>query len=226
MKTKPKILCFKINFIVEKTYNKCYNKKNFGGKILLIILSGCSGVGKNTVMNELLKRNKESLRMLKTCTTRQPRPGESVENGPYHYFTREEFDQKVKNGEFFEHEEIHKNFYGVLNQSLKDIESGEFDYVKDIGVLGQINLTRALEGKAQVLSVFLTAPKQVLIERLKGRGEPDIDLRLSRMEFELSYIRNYDIQIRNMNLAKTVKIIEKQVKKMKKRSEKEKAKLK
>lgn len=185
---------------------------------MLIILSGCSGVGKNTVMNELLKRHKGTLKLLKTCTTRVPRVGESIENGPYHYFTREEFDKKVKNGEFFEHEEIHKNFYGVLNKSLQEIIKGDFDFVKDIGVLGQINLTRALENKAQVLSVFLTAPKPVLIERLKGRGEADIDLRLSRMEFELSYIRNYDIQIKNIKLEKTVRLIEKHIRKMKRKN--------
>lgn len=184
---------------------------------MLVILSGCSGVGKNTVMYELLKRNKDTLKMLKTCTTRRPRVGESEENGPYYYITREEFDKRVKNGEFFEHEEIHKNFYGVLNKSLEEVEKEEFDFIKDIGVLGQINLKRALEKKAQVLSVFLTAPKNVLIERLKGRGEPDIDLRLSRMEFELSYIRNYDVQIKNIKLDKTIKKIERHIRRMKKK---------
>jgi guanylate kinase len=184
---------------------------------LLIILSGCSGVGKNTVINELLKRNKDTLRLLKTCTTRPPRKGEDLENGPYFYFTKEEFDKKIKKGEFFEHEEIHKNFYGVLNHSLELVIKEEHDYIKDIGVLGQINLTRALENKANVISIFLTAPKQVLIERLKGRGEADIDLRLSRMEFELSYLKNYNLQIKNLNLDKTVKIIEKNIKKAKKK---------
>lgn len=182
---------------------------------MLIILSGCSGVGKNTVMNELLKRNPNTLRMLKTCTTRMPRQNEKKDT--YYYLSKEEFDKKVKNNEFFEHEEIHKNFYGVLKSSIQEIVDGEFDFVKDVGVLGQINITRELEGKAKVLSIFLTAPKKVLIERLKYRGEADIDLRLSRMDFEMSYLHNYDVQMNNVHLDKTVKKIEKLIAKYKKK---------
>lgn len=183
---------------------------------MLIILSGCSGVGKNTVMYELLKRNPKTLKMLKTCTTRVIRSNEDKENGPYYYFSKEEFDRRIKNGEFFEYEEIHKNFYGVLKSSLDEVVKGEFDFVKDIGVLGQINLKRELENKTKVLSVFLTAPKKVLISRLKSRGEPDIDLRISRMEFELSYMHNYDMVVENINLTKAVNKIEKMIKKLKK----------
>lgn len=184
---------------------------------MLIILSGCSGVGKNTVIKELLKRNEKTLKFLKTCTTRPPRTGEDRQNGPYHYLSKEEFDKKIKNDEFFEHEEIHKNFYGTLKQSILNIIANEYDYIKDVGVLGQINLKRELNQKAKVLSIFLTAPKKVLIERLKNRGEADIDLRLSRMDFELSYIHNYDFVIENIHLDKTVKKIEKLVLRTKKR---------
>lgn len=179
---------------------------------MLIIISGCSGVGKNTVISQLIKRN-PNLKFLKTCTSRNPRVGEDVVNGNYIYLTKEEFDKKVKNDEFFEYEEIHTNFYGVLKSSLEDVIKDEYDYIKDIGVLGQINLVRELSDKVKVLSIFLTAPRDVLIERLKGRGEADIDLRLSRMEFELSYIKNYDYVIENINLDKTVQKIEKIIKK-------------
>jgi len=183
---------------------------------MLIILSGCSGVGKNTVIKELLKRNENTLKFLKTCTTRQPRENEDKENGPYHYLTKEGFDKKIKNDEFFEHEEIHKNFYGTLKQSIEDIILNKYDYIKDVGVLGQINLARELSQKAKVLSIFLTAPKKVLIERLKNRGEADIDLRLSRMDFEMSYLHNYNFVIENLHLEKTVKKIEKLILKTKK----------
>ena len=64
-----------------------------------------------------------------------------------------------------------------------------------------------------MLSIFLTAPKEELIKRLKARGDHDIDLRISRMEFELSYTKNYDAVIENINLDKTIKEIEKLIKK-------------
>lgn len=174
---------------------------------MLVIVSGCSGVGKNTVINELLKRSNK-LKLLKTCTTRNPRVGEDLVNGNYIYLSKSEFDSKIKKDEFFEHEEIHKNFYGVLKSSLQAVIEDEVDYIKDIGVLGQINLVNELADKVKVLSIFLTAPKSVLIERLKSRGEADIDLRLSRMEFEMSYTKNYDAVIENIKLDKTIKKIE------------------
>ena len=104
----------------------------------------------------------------------------------------------------------------MLKSSLDEIQKGEYDFIKDIGVLGQVNLKRLLENKAVVLSIFLTAPKKVLIERLKGRGEADIDLRISRMEFEESYKKNYDMVIRNIDLQKTLTKIEKAIKRFKK----------
>lgn len=188
---------------------------------MLVIVSGCSGVGKNTIINELLKRD-ENVVFLKTCTTRKKRYQEhgSEEKSPYIFISKEEFDKKIENEEFIEYEEIHKNFYGMLKKSVDEIITSDKVFIKDLGVLGQINLSRYLKGKAEVVSIFLQAPKKVLIERLKNRGESDIDLRLSRMEFEMSYISNYDYVINNINLERTLKKIQSIIKKHQKKSEK------
>ena len=183
---------------------------------MLIIISGSSGVGKNTVINTLLEKRSD-LKLLKTCTTRPPRVGEAESPYcPYYFLSNKEFDRKNKNDEFAEVEEIHKTFRGMLKSSLEEVVLNNADYIKDIGVLGQVNLKRLLEGKALVLSIFLTAPKEVLIERLKGRGEMDIDLRMSRTEFEEGYKDNYDIVIENLVLEKTIKKIESTIAKYKK----------
>lgn len=182
---------------------------------MLIIVSGSAGVGKNTVITTLIERHK-NIKLLKTCTTRPPRSTDEAMHSPYIYLSKEEFENKIKNGELFEHEEIHKNFYGMLNSSLEAVAHDDCHYIKDVGVLGQKNIKDALKNKAKVLSVFLTAPKEELIKRLKARGDHDIDLRISRMEFELSYVKNYDVVIENINLEKTVKEIEKQIKKYEK----------
>lgn len=180
---------------------------------MLIIISGSAGVGKNTVITKLLEKY-DNLKLLKTCTTRQPRSTDESMHSPYIYLTREQFEEKIKNGELFEHEEIHNNFYGMLNSSLNAIATDtQNNYIKDIGVLGQKSIKEALKGKAKVLSIFLTAPKEELIKRLTLRGDHDIDLRISRMEFELSYAKNYDAVIENINLDKTIKEIEKLIKK-------------
>lgn len=186
---------------------------------MLIIVSGSAGVGKNTVITEILNKYPD-IRLMQTCTTRMPRHTDEAMHSPYIYVTREDFENKIKNGELFEHEEIHQNFYGVLNASLEEVTRQENHYIKDIGVLGQINLKRALKDKVEVVSIFLTAPKEELIKRLKARGDHDIDLRISRMEFELSYTKNYDYVIENIHLDKTLKKIESLIKKHEKLEQK------
>ena len=179
---------------------------------MLIIISGSAGVGKNTVITEILENNPK-IQLMKTCTTRPPRSTDGQMHNPYIYLTREDFEDKIKNNLLFEHEEIHENFYGVLNSSIDDIKKREFHYIKDIGVLGQIKLKQALKNEIEVVSIFLTAPKEELIKRLKARGDFDIDLRISRMEFELSYAKNYDYVIENLNLNKTLRKINSIIKK-------------
>lgn len=185
--------------------------------IVLIIISGFSGAGKNTVINELIKRN-NNLSFLKSCTTRKKRVNE--DKSSYIFLNKKTFDRMLETGEIAECEEIHQNFYGIAKSSLDEVifcDKEKKHFIKDVGVLGQISLTRLLKNyKIKVLSIFLTVPKAELIKRLTSRGEPDIDLRLSRMEFEENYIRNFDVIIKNLNLNKTVKKIEKLIKKFEK----------
>lgn len=173
---------------------------------MFIILSGPSGSGKNTVINELLKRN-PNLRYLMTCTTRESRP-EEVSRSPYINLNKEQFEEKIKNGEFYEFEEIHGNYYGTLKSTIADLISGQNDYIKDLGVLGQKEMVSRLGNKTKIISIFLDVSKKELIKRLKLRGEKDIEKRMTRFDFEISYRPNYNLIIPNDNLEKTVQIIE------------------
>lgn len=184
---------------------------------MLVLISGCSGSGKNTVIKSLIARN-PNIKFLRSYTTRPPRVNESSDT--YHYVTKTQFDDMLKNGEIFEYEEIHQNFYGLTTQSLQDIVDGDkknIHFIKDIGVLGQINMARALKGKVPVVSIFLSVPRAELIRRLTNRGEQNIDLRLSRMEFEMGYIENFDEIVKNVDLEKTSVRVEKIISKYKKK---------
>lgn len=181
---------------------------------MLIIISGFSGSGKNTIINKLIERN-NTISFLKSCTTRKKRPNESKD--AYIFLSKKAFDKMLEKGEISEYEEIHQNFYGIAKSSIDEVVSCDKEkkhFIKDVGVLGQISLTRMLKNKVKTLSIFLSVPKQELIKRLTLRGEPDIDLRLSRMEFEENYKHNFDLVINNLNLNKTIKIIEKAIKKL------------
>lgn len=188
---------------------------------MLVLLSGCSGAGKNTVIQALTNKNK-NIKFLQSCTTRKPRPHEPKDI--YQFVSKQQFDDMQKNGEIFEYEEIHQNFYGITKSSLAQIVEDDkkgIHYIKDIGVLGQINLSRALKNKVAVVSIFLEVPHEELISRLQKRGEKDIDLRLSRMEFEMGYINNFDEIILNVNIKDTVTRIENIIEKKTKIKEKE-----
>lgn len=192
---------------------------------MLILISGCSGAGKNTVIQGLIQKN-QNLRFLQSCTTRKHRPNEKYDT--YEYLTKTQFDNLIKNDEMFEYEEIHQNFYGLTKKALQNIVEHDkigVHYIKDIGVLGQINLSRALKNKVPVLSIFLSVPRAELIRRLQVRGEKDIDLRLSRMEFECGYLENFDEIVKNVDLAKTIVRVEKLIAKYKRQYKKEKEKL-
>ena len=120
---------------------------------------------------------------------------------------KEEFEDNIKNNELFEYEEIHGIYYGILKSSIDDVFSGT-NYVKDIGVLGQKNMTERLGNKVKIVSIFLDVPKNELIKRLKLRGEKNIDKRMERFEFESAHRPNYNLIIQNDNLDKTIEIIE------------------
>ena len=99
---------------------------------MLIIMSGSAGVGKNTVITKLLEKH-SNIKLLQTCTTRPPRNTDGDMHNPYIYLSREEFEDNIKNGNLFEHEEIHNNFYGMLKKSLDEVVSdSENHYIKDI----------------------------------------------------------------------------------------------
>lgn len=174
---------------------------------MLILLSGVSGVGKNTVIARLLKMRKNLCFML-SGTTRTRRNSEKDAN--YIYMTKEEFARREKNGDFFETQQVHGNMYGILKDSLlKASEDREKDYIKDIDVYGNKKVRDFLKGKAKVLSIFLDAPDDVLAERLRGRGEEEerIKARLSRAEEERAHKKDYDAVIENIDLEKTIKTI-------------------
>ena len=81
--------------------------------------------------------------------------------------------------------------------------------IKDIGVEGQKSFVSKLPKDVQVISIFLDAPKDELINRLIGRGEPNIEKRIQRYEYENSFKENFDYVIDNVDLLSTVEQIEK-----------------
>ena len=176
---------------------------------MLVILSGVSGAGKDTIKKELIKRI-ENVISLPSFTSRKPRDGE-VEGVQYHFITREQFEEKIKNNEFYEYDLHHDNYYGTSRKLLNEkIQSGKI-IVKDIEVNGTENLLKLLKDETKIVTIFLKVEKEELRRRLENRGdnltEAEMQLRLGRLEYEESKMNLYDYVIKNDDLEKTVQII-------------------
>ena len=174
---------------------------------MLVILSGVSGAGKDTIKKELLKRM-EDVVTLPSFTSRERRPIEE-EGVQYHFITKEAFEEKIKKGDFYEYDVHHGNYYGTSRELLNEkIEQGKI-IVKDIEVNGTENLIKLLGRDTRIVTIFLKVGKEELKRRLFEIGDnaQDIELRLSRLDYEESKLKLYDYVLKNDDFEKTVQII-------------------
>ncbi len=174
---------------------------------LLIVISGPSGVGKNTVIDNLFKRT-PGLRYSVSATTRAPRPNE-IDGQHYFFLTETEFQKKIGNGEFLEWAKVYEHYYGTPKQYVKQLlESGE-DVVLDIEVQGAIQVKRSLP---EAVLVFLAPPSLTeLKKRLIGRNterETELEKRLQYIETEFQSVPQYDYLVINQEIDLTCERIE------------------
>lgn len=176
---------------------------------MLVILSGVSGAGKDTIKKELIKR-KENIVTLASFTDRPQRDGD-VPGETYNFVTTEEFEKMIEENDLYEYNVHHNHFYGTSKKTMNDkIAEGNI-IVKDIDVNGTENLIKLLKDDVKVVTIFLRVPKEELKRRLQNRidkpSAKEITLRLNRFDYEESRIDLYDYVIKNDDLEKTVQII-------------------
>lgn len=176
----------------------------------LIVFTGPSGVGKGTLLRQLLKRHPD-IQLSISATTRQPRPGE--EHGKHYYFvSRPEFDAMVAQGQLLEWAEFAGNHYGTPRQPLEAMISRGYVVILEI----------ELEGARQVRSTLPEAPQifvlppslQELEIRIRQRGqdsEAAIAKRLARAKVEIAAASEFDIQIVNDDLERALTDLERAV---------------
>ena len=176
---------------------------------MLVLLSGVSGAGKDTIKKELIKRM-ENVESLPSYTDRAIRPGD-IPGVVYNFVSTQEFERMIKDNELYEYNVCHEHYYGTSRKLLNEkIKSGKI-IVKDIDVNGTENLIKLLKNDTKVVTIFLKVPKEELRRRLENRedkpSEKEISLRLNRLEYEESKIGLYDYVLKNNDLEKTVQII-------------------
>ena len=170
------------------------------GKV--IVLCAPSGCGKSTIIHTLLDSNAVDMKFSVSATNRKPRPGE-VDGADYHFMTTEQFRDAIAQNRFIEWEQVYPGrYYGTLkDEVIKTADSGE-NVLLDIDVKGAINVKKLFGDRA--LTIFILPPDiETLRKRLIARGTDaldEIERRVSKAEYEISFADQCDIRIINDKL--------------------------
>jgi guanylate kinase len=174
----------------------------------LVILSGPSGVGKDTVIDAWKARNPFVARVV-AYTTRSPREKE-VDGVDYHFVPVEEFRRQANGGHFLEYKEVHGNYYATpLSDMQAMLDAGRIAVLK-IDVQGALSV---MPLRPDALSVFLLPPDRAeLKRRIVGRGTDDqeaVDRRLRNAENEMALSDRYQFRVVNRDITGVVDELEK-----------------
>jgi guanylate kinase len=169
---------------------------------MLIIISGPSGVGKDTIIDALLRRDREAGRETQrhyvvTCTTRPPRNGE-VDGVDYEFLSREEFLRLRAARGFLEANEVHGNWYGSPREQVRNALVAGRDVILKIDVQGAQVVK---EQVSEALLIFVIPPSlEELFERLRARATEtaeQLEVRQRDAAIELARQNDYDHVVPN-----------------------------
>jgi guanylate kinase len=178
---------------------------------LLIVISAPSGGGKTTLCDQLIANNPNTVRAI-TCTTREPREGET-DGLDYYFLDAGTFLKRVQAGNFLEHATVYGNSYGTLkSEVLGKMRQGK-DVLLSIDVQGAATIRARAEEDAELkrslITIFL-APISITVleQRLKKRGKDSsgaIQKRLSVARQEIGQWKNFDFLILSSSIAEDLR---------------------
>jgi guanylate kinase len=162
----------------------------------LFVVSAPSGTGKSSLVKALLELDSR-LQVSVSHTTRTPR-GQEQQGREYHFVPEAQFQAMVDHGDFFEHAEVHGNFYGTSRSAIESrIEHGD-DVVLEIDWQGALQIKKLFPN---AILIFILPPSyEELLQRLNRRGEdtPEvIDLRMHNARIEVAQARFFDFVVVN-----------------------------
>ena len=174
----------------------------------LFVISGSSGVGKGTVINEFLKQH-PNFKLSISCTTRKMREGEH-EGVNYFYLSTAEFNKCIQNNEFLEWAEFSGNYYGTKKSFVeKCLNNGE-NLILEIDTKGALNVKKIMP---EAVLIFIAPPSfEELEARLRGRHtetEEAIQKRLASIKLEIENSKFYDYTVINDTVENAVLKLEK-----------------
>lgn len=172
------------------------------GRGVIAVISGFSGAGKGTVVEQLVKKYGYTVSV--SATTREPRSGE-VEGVNYFFKSKEAFEEMIEKGELIEYAQYVEHYYGTPKAYvMEQIEQGR-DVLLEIEMQGALAVK---EKFPEVSLIFITPPSaKELRARLEKRGtesEEVIAKRIARAGEECAYMPDYDYIVVNDDLEQCV----------------------
>lgn len=169
----------------------------------LFVYAGASGVGKGTILKEILKAD-SSVRLSVSATTRSPREGE-VDGREYFFVSRERFEEMIAQQGFLEYAEYCDNYYGTPRAYVDEQLSKGYNVFLEIELKGATNVLKLFP---DAVSIFILPPSVDELERrLRSRGtesEEAISKRLKRADVEIGSAKMYKYTVVNDDLEKAV----------------------
>jgi guanylate kinase len=173
------------------------------GRGLLIVISGPSGVGKDTLIKRLLELDR-NLRYSVSCTTRAPRPGEQ-DGVDYSFVSRERFQHLIDEGAFLEHATYNGNQYGTLAERVMRERDAAHDVVLKIEVNGAEQVRAKMP---DAVFIFIAPPSvdELVKRQIKRNTETSGDMEARRQiaTREMEYAARYDHVVINDELERAV----------------------
>ena len=167
---------------------------------VILIISGLSGSGKDTVINRLKEISTVDFHFVVTCNTRPKREGE-IDGKDYHFITREQFQRMIDNGQMLEHSVVYDDLKGVPRFEIeKAIEMGK-DIILRLDYQGMRKVKKIYP---EAVSIFIIPPdSEAWLKRLRARNsdsEESLQLRIKTAVEELKYISEFDYILVNDEL--------------------------
>lgn len=163
----------------------------------IIVISSPSGGGKGSVIAGLLK-NDSTNRWLSISTTSRDMRANDIPGETYNFVTKEEFEQKIKEGYFLEYTNYVGNYYGTPKEFIKEKLDAGIDVILEIEIEGASNIKKLIP---EAIFIFIMPPSlKILIERLKKRNTDNLDKIVERFHTaykEINEVTKYNYVVIN-----------------------------